>query len=556
MTENELKLLHRYLDGAITSEELESLNELLRGSSEARATLRSLATIDAKWQQLAADEAFGRRLAPATKETPDASGELEATVSSEGHRSATHRASSNADPQPKSGTAGSMNARRVTPLWLILTALSVVLVVGAFGWFQGTENLPAEAHRGVARVISIEGDGTGGSDRNIVNGAELFAGEELAMQRGLIELAFRETGVHVIATAPLKMKLDSDQRVSLYEGQVKLVVPPQGVGFVVDTAQRKFVDLGTSFVVTAGAKGSEVLVLDGQISVDDHDGTSADLMHEGEFARFDRDGKIEKRSASRLSLTLPEVALSATNPGDDSLRGIVLGYDNSTALAKSSPHEYVIAHELLPLIRSGFKDRACLEAFKQGEPLRFRGIAGAFHEFPDRTGLAPYSRKGGWIAWYHGQVIPPRGGRYRFWGYADNHLLVAIDGKPVFEGSRRDSSLKELGTERTDNPALPCLIARAGFACSEWIELSSDPVRLDIVFGEVGGNITSGLLLVEREGDTYEETFWGQPKWPLFLTEAPNADETAEFKRLVDHLEQKTMGSFSVSEESVWKMAR
>ena len=57
MTENELNLLHRYLDGAITPEELESLEELLRGSADARATLRSLATIDAKWQQLAADEA-------------------------------------------------------------------------------------------------------------------------------------------------------------------------------------------------------------------------------------------------------------------------------------------------------------------------------------------------------------------------------------------------------------------------------------------------------------------------------------------------------------------
>ena len=120
------------------------------------------------------------------------------------------------------------------------------------------------------------------------DGTELFAGEELALQRGLIELAFRETGVHVVATAPLSMKLDSNQRVTLHEGQVKLVVPPQGVGFVVDTAQRKFIDLGTSFVVTAGIMDSEVLVLDGQISVDVHEGTSADLMHEGEFARFDR----------------------------------------------------------------------------------------------------------------------------------------------------------------------------------------------------------------------------------------------------------------------------
>ena len=115
--------------------------------------------------------------------------------------------------------------------------------------------------------------------------------------------------------------------------------------------------------------------------------------------------------------------------------------------------------------------------------------------------------------------------------------------------------MKELGIERIDNPALPCLIARAGFACSKWIELDSDAVRLDILFGEVGGNITSGLLLVEREGDNYEETFWGQPKWPIFLTEAPTGKETAEFQRLVDHLEQRTMGSFSVSEEAVWQVA-
>ena len=179
----------------------------------------------------------------------------------------------------------------------------------------------------------------------------------------------------------------------------------------------------------------------------------------------------------------PILSLSATIPNDASLPGIVVGYDSSTAITKNTPHDDVIARELLPLIRSEFKDRSSIKAFKQGEPLRFRGIAGAYHEFPDRTGLAPYSRKGGWIAWYHGQVIPPRAGRYRFWGYADNHLLVAINGKPVFEGSRRDSCFKELGIERTDNPALPCLIAPAGFACSEWIELRSDSIQLDILFG-------------------------------------------------------------------------
>ena len=47
MKQNELDLLHLYLDGAITPDDLESLEDLLRSSAEARSTLRSLATIDA-----------------------------------------------------------------------------------------------------------------------------------------------------------------------------------------------------------------------------------------------------------------------------------------------------------------------------------------------------------------------------------------------------------------------------------------------------------------------------------------------------------------------------
>ncbi len=183
----------------------------------------------------------------------------------------------------------------------------------------------------------------------------------------------------------------------------------------------------------------------------------------------------------------------------------------------------MIGSQLLPLIQSGFQDTGCLQTLQKSEPLSFRGIAGAYHDFPQRTGLEPYTESGGWLSWYHGNVVPPRSGRYRFWGYADNHLMVAINGEPVFEGSRRDSSFKELGISRTDNPALPCLIAPAGFACSDWIEVTDQPLQLDILFGEVGGRITSGLLLIEREGENYEETFWGQPKWPLFLTESPTA---------------------------------
>ena len=517
MTEHELNLLHRYLDAAITPDELKSLEKLLRNNAEARATLRSLATIDAKWQQLGAEAEAQWRKLPAYDE-------------------ATKRSAS----------------RKLTPLWVSMTAIAASLIIGAFGWFRAPAT-PQGPEHGIARVIRMEGEGTTGKNRVIVDGAELLAGEDVALQQGIIELAFRETGVHVVATAPLKMKLDSDQHVSLHEGQVKLVVPPQGVGFVVYTAQRRFVDLGTSFVVTAGPEGSEVLVLDGQIAVGQHTDKSENLMIEGEFARFDQSGKLKKRSNTRISLAVPELSQPITEVASSSLRGTILGYEETSAITKLSRDTDVIGRALLPLIESGFQNRTYPETFKQGQPVSFRGIAGAYHAFADRAGLAPYSRDLGWMAWYQGKVVPPRQGRYRFWGYADNHLLVAINGNPVFEGSRHNS-FKTLNIPRIDNPSLPCLIARAGFASGPWIELNGDPVELDILFGEAGGNTTSGLLLVEREGDTYEETFWGQPKWPLFLTETPAEDEIAEFDRLVSHLEQRTMGSFSVAEEAVWKL--
>ena len=253
--------------------------------------MRSLATIDAKWQQLVAEDAVG---APTERESV------------------------------------SRITKRAIPLWLTLSALAASLIFGAFGWFRTSEPQAAWIERGIARVIRVEGQSSVGKDGIVASGTELHSGDALVMQKGLIELAFRETGVHVIATGPLKLTLDSDQGVSLLEGQVKLVVPPQGVGFVVNTAQRKFVDLGTSFVVSANAHGSEVLVLDGQISVGGHDDASGNLMHEGDFAKFDQKGKLDKQTHVRLSRAFPELFQRATNPGDGSLQGMILGYDNSS----------------------------------------------------------------------------------------------------------------------------------------------------------------------------------------------------------------------------------
>ena len=94
----------------------------------------------------------------------------------------------------------------------------------------------------------------------------------------------------------------------------------------------------------------------------------------------------------------------------------------------------------------------------------------------------------------------------------------------------------------------------AGFACGPWFDLEGDSVQLDLVFGEIMNHQTSGLLLIEREGEVYEETNWGQPRWSLFLTEVLSKEEIAELENLRHQLETKLLGSFSVSEEAIWEV--
>ncbi|HIE96590.1 MAG TPA: hypothetical protein EYQ63_06180 [Fuerstia sp.] len=136
----------------------------------------------------------------------------------------------------------------------------------------------------------------------------------------------------------------------------------------------------------------------------------------------------------------------------------------------------LLGRRFAPLIRSGFQDRDCLAGLNSGGPLRFQGIAGGYNHFAERNGLDPdYVQRAGWLAWYRGEVAPPRPGRYRFWGYADNNLLVAINGEPVFDGSRFDSAFRDIvHVTRQDHPAWPCLDALAGFASGPWFELGDD----------------------------------------------------------------------------------
>ena len=420
-----------------------------------------------------------------------------------------------------------------------------------FALFYLSNEKPIEL--GVAQVIRLEGEDHGHHQNQF-----LKKGEEFTIEQGLVEMAFRDTGVHLVGTGPLKMTLISNDRVFLNEGEIKLVVPPQGIGFVVDTLERKFVDLGTSFVVQANDEGSQVLVLEGEIAVGARNDKPSQLMGKGAMANFDRDGKMDLRSEKHSGV--PELSVPPMVQTASSLNGKIFGIAKGSEPIPSSKDEIQeksITKRFLSLVKSGFKNTKGLENFIQGRPLRYTGIAGSYNHFPKNVSLGSYPEIHGWMAWYQGKVKAPEPGRYRFWGYADNNLLVSINGKAVFEGSRSDSHLRnDLKVFRNNHPSFPCLNSRAGFARGKWITIGDEPVQIDLLFGERSQNLTSGILLIEKEGTSYEKTYWGQPKWPLFLTELPQEKQLVELDELRIHMEENIQGSFSVSNDSVWKVVK
>ncbi|NDF00662.1 MAG: hypothetical protein EB034_20685, partial [Verrucomicrobia bacterium] len=66
MTRPELELLHGYLNGKLNADDFARLQTLLRTNGEARRMLRTLSTVEAKLEQLAADSpaTLPRALAP------------------------------------------------------------------------------------------------------------------------------------------------------------------------------------------------------------------------------------------------------------------------------------------------------------------------------------------------------------------------------------------------------------------------------------------------------------------------------------------------------------
>ncbi|MEM1227114.1 MAG: LamG-like jellyroll fold domain-containing protein [Planctomycetota bacterium] len=150
--------------------------------------------------------------------------------------------------------------------WLALTAAGVVaaacLLVVLVANRRGKARLPYVSQ---AATVVMDVDALLSKDGQRWNDVSLPVGR-YRLRKGLLNLQFGN-GVLVYLEAPAKFDAMSDERVMLYNGRLSAHVPPEGIGFTVQTPEAEVVDFGTEFSVDVQSGASEVHVFDGLVRV-------------------------------------------------------------------------------------------------------------------------------------------------------------------------------------------------------------------------------------------------------------------------------------------------
>lgn len=130
---------------------------------------------------------------------------------------------------------------------------------------------------------------------------ELVAGD-YQLRRGLLHLRF-EGGVMVYVEAPTQFDVVTSKRVVLHYGRLSASVPPEGIGFTVDTPEAEVVDFGTEFSVDVESGTSEVHVFDGLVRVQPKS-KNGEVQHGAVDLRTDQAVKVNNGTEKPVDIKL------------------------------------------------------------------------------------------------------------------------------------------------------------------------------------------------------------------------------------------------------------
>lgn len=134
---------------------------------------------------------------------------------------------------------------------------------------------------------------------------------------------------------------------------------------------------------------------------------------------------------------------------------------------------------------------------------------------PKAYGVDNVMRPSAWVIHYKGQVSPPEDGTYRFVGYADDVLAVAVNNKTVCIGARPDMEMKSIW--KSSDPQEGANAFNGNLVYGDWVPMKKDePVDLDVLVGERPGGEFGAFLLFQKQGVTYGKDRHGKLVLPVF----------------------------------------
>jgi len=142
---------------------------------------------------------------------------------------------------------------------------------------------------------------------------------------------------------------------------------------------------------------------------------------------------------------------------------------------------------------------------------------GEFNE-PNTQGLQ-------WIVHYKGKLVYPNLIKFRFWGCADDIMLVRVEGKDVLNAPWPGSEYYFSDWAASAAGSRNQRMGNTWAVPSDWITLEAhEPVNMEVLIGEVPGGVFSAMLAVEVEGEDYKLNKFGGRTFPMFKTAEPTFD--------------------------------
>jgi len=125
-----------------------------------------------------------------------------------------------------------------------------------------------------------------------------------------------------------------------------------------------------------------------------------------------------------------------------------------------------------------------------------------------------------WVAYYNGKIAAPESGEYRFWGIADDVLMVRIKGDLVIDANYQKGKISDWKSDDERNRKLKASQKEKELVIGDWFHLTKGrPTDMEVLLGERPGGRFYCTLLIEQDGVDYPRGADGLPILPIFKTQ-------------------------------------